>query len=102
MEFLYEIGTDGGVIRSIELMGVDLVPVGAASWAEICEAQEFRYQPMTLALARYKDQFGGIPEGNVRDWEDAPHEEITEVEFERWWTRARAHLDQRPRSEHFA
>jgi len=102
MEFLYELTAKGYVLRSIELMGEDLVPVGASSLAEFWEAQEYRHQASTPALLKHENRYGRVPEGSEADWGDFPHDEITAEEFERSWAVSRAHLSETPRSDHFA
>lgn len=101
VEFLYELTSTGLVLRAIELLGVDRVPVAAASLAEFWEAQQYEFQPATPALVAYEARFGAVPEGSEVDWGDYPHEEISGAEFERAWTAARVHLTDRPRSAHF-
>jgi hypothetical protein len=101
MTFLYEFTERGNVLRSIELLGRALVPVGAASLAEFWVAQEHEYQPQTPALATYEERYGGVPESSERDWGDYPHVEITREEFERTWLSSREYLDTHPRHSHF-
>lgn len=100
--FLYELTGQGHVLRAIELMGDQEVPIGAASLAEFWAAQRYQRQAATLELTAYQAQYGGVPEGSESDWGDYPHDEIGAAEFEAVWERSRAHLRERPRSEHFA
>jgi hypothetical protein len=103
MLFLYEIGTDGQVLRAVELTGADLTPVGAASLAEFWVAQKFQQQPETSATRKLTATYGGVPEGSAHDWlVDAPAVDISKEDFESEWARSRAHLVDRSRSSHFA
>ena len=100
--FLYELTQAGAVLRSIELIGRDLVPLAAASLAEFWQAQDYRHQAQTPALAACEAQYGGLPEGSERDWGEYPHLEISRDDFEAFWQSARSYLATRPRNSHFA
>ena len=91
--FYFEFAADGGVLRQVELAGSEEIPIAAASWREIWEAQGGTHQAETPQLAAYRSQFGGLAEGSRHDWgDDYPGESISHDEFERVWAAARAHL----------
>lgn len=101
MEFLYELDADGHVLRAIELMGSDLVPVAAASLAEFWEAQAYLRQGATADLINYESRYGTVPESALAHRDHIPHDEILQTEFDSRWRNARQHLSLKPRSAHF-
>jgi hypothetical protein len=86
--FLWEVGDDGWISRSVELTGPDLIPTAATRLAEVIRARDtggiFAVQALEL-------RYGAAPEKPIEDW-SFPHEAISREAFDQTWTSAREAL----------
>lgn len=87
--FLWEVGDDGWVTRSVELVGPEQCPSTAASLDEVLHARD---TGGIMAVQRYERRYGVLVDHPIEDW-TFPHHEITAVEFERFWSRSRSALE---------
>jgi hypothetical protein len=87
--FFWEVGDDGWVTRSVELVGPDQRATTAAALHEVIRARDSRGLP---AVQAYQARYGVLVDRPIDDW-DFPHDEITVSDFDQHWIRAR------PRSE---
>jgi hypothetical protein len=86
----FEDGGDGWATRQVDLRGADGRPLTAASLDEVVRIRDGGDR---AAMRLYEQQFGVLAETVLDGWRDAPRaEEITQVEFEQLWVRARAAL----------
>lgn len=90
ISFFYEADEDGWALRQVELHGPELVPMCAAALAELPEAMTDGLR----AVQEYESKYGvlaevPLPIGSA----EFPDEEISQVEFEEVWIRARAHIE---------
>lgn len=83
--FVWEVGDDGWISRSVELVEVDRHPRTAASLEEVIRARD---SGGIDAVRGYEARYGVLPEKPIGDW-DFPHENITHAEFEQVWEMAR-------------
>ncbi|WP_261384162.1 hypothetical protein [Streptomyces sp. T12] len=84
--FYIEVDADGWVIRQVELEGLELTPIAAASLDEWQRARE------AGRLDEYDSRFGITAELPVSDWEGHNPEQLTSEEFEEVWGPARCQL----------
>ncbi|MGW5190136.1 hypothetical protein ACWEOO_12830 [Kribbella sp. NPDC004138] len=85
--FLWEVGDDGWISRSVEFVGPDRRVQAAAALDEVMRARDMGGIP---AVQAYESQYGVVPEKPIDDWDsDFPHVEISQSDFERAWTEAR-------------
>ncbi|HEX8864902.1 MAG TPA: hypothetical protein VF821_04540 [Lentzea sp.] len=88
----YEVDDEGWVCRQVELSGVDLRPLVAASLDEVTQARD---TGGVNAVIAYEERFGVLSEAREDDWHGLDDiEEITAAEFEQIWTSARKTLGQ--------
>lgn len=86
--FLWEVGDDGWVTRSVELAGPEHRPRTAASLDEVLRARDTGGLP---AVQAYERLYGVAPEKPITEW-DFPHAEIDQATFESSWADARRAL----------
>ena len=87
--FLWEIGNDGWVTRSVELVGPERRVRAAAALDGVTRARD---TGGITAVQAYERHYGVVPEKPVDDW-DFPHEVISQSEFERGWMGSRQSLE---------
>lgn len=80
--FYFEVDDEGWVIRQVELEGLELSPIAAASLAEWQRARD------AGSLDEYDSRFGITAEVPVSEWEGHDPEQLTPEEFEEVWDRA--------------
>ncbi|MET7639086.1 hypothetical protein [Streptomyces sp. NPDC005438] len=86
----FETDDEGWAARQVEVRERDSRPVTAASLAEVVDLRD---HADLAAMGRYERRYGVLAEGPTDGWWDLPRtSEISEEEFERWWTRARQAL----------
>lgn len=90
--YVWEVGEDGWVTRSIELVGPGLRPQTAATLDEVMRERD---TGGIQAVQAYERRYGVLVEKPIDDW-DFPHEDIAEEEFERVWVEARRALEAKP------
>lgn len=87
--FLWEVGDDGWVTRSIELTGPEHRPQAAAALDEVLQARDTGGLP---AVQAYERQYGVASEKPIVEW-DFAHEEIDQAQFDRSWAEPRRSLE---------
>lgn len=89
--FVLEVDEDGWVVRQVELMGADRVPIAAASLEEWPDAETEGIE----AVRRYEAQYGGLADHPISEWDTGfPREDIAATEFEHIWLEARRALSE--------
>lgn len=88
---VWEVGDDGWVTRSVELMGPERHVQTAAALDEVLHARDTGGIPAVQAI---ETRYGVLVDQPIEDW-DFPHEDITLAEFERLWAGARGALEAR-------
>jgi hypothetical protein len=83
--FLWEVGDDGWISRSVELIGSDLIPTAATRLEEVIHARDTGGISAVQAL---EERYGVAPEKPIEDW-SFPHEVISRELFDRTWGSAR-------------
>jgi hypothetical protein len=83
--FLWEVGDDGWISRSVELTGRDLIPTAATRLDEVIHARDTGGISAVQAL---EGRYGVAPEKPIEDW-SFPHEVISHEMFDRTWRSAR-------------
>jgi hypothetical protein len=87
--FLWEVGDDGCVTRSVELVGPERRVRAAAVLDEVVRAKD---TGGIAAVQAYETRYGVVPEKPIDDW-DFPHEVISQGDFERVWAESRQRLE---------
>lgn len=88
--FYFEVNAGGWVTRQVELKGLEMAPIAAASrteWQRACDAGR---------LDEYDTRFGMTAELPVSEWEGHDPERLTSDEFEKVWGLARRQIAARP------
>jgi hypothetical protein len=86
-----EADAEGRAARQVEVRAPDSTPVTAASLAEVLSLRD---RADLAAMRRYEHRYGILAEGPVDGWAGEPQAaEISAVEFEQVWGRARRILD---------
>jgi hypothetical protein len=89
--FLWEVGDDGWVTRSVELVGPDRRIQAAAALDEVVRARD---TGGIAAVQAYESRYGVVPEKPLDDWDsDFPREVISQSDFERTWAESRQALE---------
>lgn len=89
--FLWEVGNDGRVTRSVELVGPEGRVQAAAALDEVMHARD---TGGIAAVQAYEARYGVVPEKPIDDWDpDFPHEDISQSVFEDRWTECRRVLE---------
>src|SRR5687768_15288031 len=89
--FLWEVGDEGGVTRSVELVGPERRPQAAAALDEVLHARD---TGGIRAVQAYETRYGVVPETPVQEWDPGfPHEDISQSLFERAWAASREELE---------
>ena len=79
--FLWEVGDDGWVTRSVELVGPDRRVQAATALDEVVRARD---TGGLAAVQAYESRYGVAPEKPLDDWDShLPHEVISQSDFER-------------------
>lgn len=86
--YVWEVGDDGWVQRSVELAGPKRRVQAAAALAEVIRARD---AGGIEAVQAYEAQYGVLPEKPIDDL-GFPHEDITQSDFERLWAESRRAL----------
>lgn len=86
--FIWEVGDDGWVTRSVELVGPDRSPRTAAALDEVIHQRDLGGIP---AVQAYEARYGVLVDQPIDVW-DFPHEDITPAEFEQVWAQSRRAL----------
>ena len=90
--FFWEVGDDGWITRSVELVGPERRPQAAAALDEVLRARD---KGGIHAVRAYETRYGIVPEKPIDDWDpDFPHEDISQSDFERAWAESRRDLEQ--------
>jgi len=89
--YVWEIGDDGWVTRSVELIGAERLPQTAAALDEVIRERD---TGSIQAVRAYEGRYGVLVERPIDDWA-FPHEDVTRAEFERVWADARRALTAR-------
>lgn len=89
--FLWEVGDDGWVTRSLELVGPQRRAQAAAALADVVRARD---EGGIGAVQAYEARYGVVPEKPLDEWDSCfPHEVISQSDFERAWAESRQALD---------
>jgi hypothetical protein len=89
--YVWEIGDDGWVTRSVELIGAERRPQTAAALDEVIRERD---TGSIQAVRAYEARCGVLVEKPIDDWA-FPHEDVTQAGFERVWADARRALTAR-------
>lgn len=87
--FLWEVGDDGWVQRTVEFIGPDRRVRAAAALSEVIHARD---TGGIEAVQAYEAQYGVVPEKPV-DGSTFSYEDISQADFERAWNESRGVLD---------